>query len=285
MGKTYRLRKGREQKTDRTYALFKEGENKKEMVKAKTKLKKSGKKFLEILNSKPVIGALIFIMLSLVSVFASDLIFESGGLSVPNTLVLTQQLNPTTSEEGGIFYNSSLQTLMVYNGTQWDGVSGVPSGAIIGFEGACPTGWTEFTAGRGRYLVGLPSGGTLGATVGTALSNQENRAVGQHNHGATGLTFTGNALAGHNHGISNDAHTHSNRRAGDDASASGGGAGWGFVNSGGGFSNSESSTTGIIINSASAGTPSGSIGGSTANSGSVAGTNAPYVQLRFCKKV
>src|SRR3989344_434292 len=59
----------------------------------------------------------------------------------------------------------------------------VSSGAVMFFNlSSCPSGWTEFTDARGRYLVGLPSGGTLGDTTGTALTNLENRAVGQHGH-------------------------------------------------------------------------------------------------------
>lgn len=48
----------------------------------KTKYKmKRGKIFLEILNSKPVIGALIFVMLSLATVIAGDVIVKEGSLN------------------------------------------------------------------------------------------------------------------------------------------------------------------------------------------------------------
>jgi hypothetical protein len=49
------------------------------------------------------------------------------------------------------------------------------------FDGACPSGWTEYTAGQGRVVVGLPSNGTLAGTVGTALTNLENR-IHTHNY-------------------------------------------------------------------------------------------------------
>jgi len=62
------------------------------------------------------------------------------------------------------------------------GGSAVPSLSILLGESACPTGLTEVTALRGMYVVGTPSGGTVGATVGTALTNTENRASGQHTH-------------------------------------------------------------------------------------------------------
>ena len=57
----------------------------------------------------------------------------------------------------------------------------------IGFFASinCPSGWKENTATRGRYIVGLNPGGKIAATVGQQLSNQENRAVGNHSHSYT----------------------------------------------------------------------------------------------------
>lgn len=127
----------------------------------------------------------------------------------------------------------------------------LPAGAVSFFNlAACPSGWTELTAARGRYLVGVPSGGTLASTVGTALSNVENRPVGQHTHG---LTDPGHV---HTMGI----------QASGTGAQSGLGAGNGvFV---GTIYDTASATTGITIN----------------NAGSVAGTNAPYLQLMVCQK-
>jgi len=127
--------------------------------------------------------------------------------------------------------------------TQWQDI---PSNAVMFFAtSTCPSGWTEFTAARGRYLVGLPLGGTASGTVGTALSNQENRPVGQHTH------------------ATNDpAHTHS----GDtDVQGSGSDVAGGhyFIGTAGGVS-----YTGIYIDPA----------------GAVAGTNAPYIQYLVCQK-
>lgn len=67
----------------------------------------------------------------------------TGNLNITDTLILESQLTPTTNIEGGVFYNSSLQSLMAYNGTDWLGLTGVPEGAIMGFDGTCPSGWTE----------------------------------------------------------------------------------------------------------------------------------------------
>jgi hypothetical protein len=57
------------------------------------------------------------------------------------------------------------------------------SGAVAFFDlPQCPAGWSEFTQARGRFIVGLNPSGTSGATVGTALSDLENRPIGKHTH-------------------------------------------------------------------------------------------------------
>ena len=87
---------------------------------------------------------------------------------------------------------------------------GIPSGAVIFVTTAsCPTGFSEYAAAAGRYLVGLAAGGTSGDTVGAALTAAENRAVGGHNHGFTGATH-GHGFSGgsHSHGFSGGSHSH-----------------------------------------------------------------------------
>lgn len=126
----------------------------------------------------------------------------------------------------------------------------VPQNAVLFFEAACPTGYTDQSATYGgRTVVIVPAGGTLSATVGTALTNGENRPTGVHNHGVTD--------PGHIHGLRNQQ------------TLAGGGLGLEVTMNIAGFAyQSESAVTGISIQ----------------NSAGVAGTNAPYVQLRACKK-
>ncbi|MCL5797670.1 MAG: hypothetical protein M1366_02620 [Patescibacteria group bacterium] len=133
---------------------------------------------------------------------------------------------------------------------------GVPSGAVMFFNlASCPSGWTDLTSSYGgRYIVANPSGGTLATTVGTALSNAENRPVGQHTHS-----------------INDPGHSHTELGAN---TGPGGyciqSTNWTYCgnpyNSLG--VNTSGATTGITIN----------------NAGSVAGTNAPYVQFLLCQK-
>ena len=124
-----------------------------------------------------------------------------------------------------------------------------PSGMLAWHKTACPTGWSEVTAARGRYIVGTPSGGTDEAVVGTALTNSEDRAVGQHTHT---VTDPGHA---HDKGATNAANP------GASYAAAG-------SNNNNGTLNGDTDTTGITL----------------ANAGSVASTNAPYIQYTLCEK-
>ena len=74
---------------------------------------------------------------------------------------------------------------------------GVPSGAVMSFDlDACPTGWSALTAAKGRYIVGLQDGGVRGQTVGTALTDQEDRPTGLHRHFATYYRFNNTETGG-----------------------------------------------------------------------------------------
>ncbi|MBI4395653.1 MAG: hypothetical protein HY548_01065, partial [Elusimicrobia bacterium] len=165
----------------------------------------------------------------------------------------------------------------------------IPAGAVMFFNlVACPAGWTELTVARGRYIVGLPLSGTLAGTQGTALSNLQNRAVGSHDHAIPSLSHShGHDNAQHLHGITDPGHKHK--------------MGGAFVTNGGTTYNtsnwndpgnpSQAETTNvatdITINNAATGiTISAADPGNilTEAQGSVAGTNAPYIQLRVCQK-
>jgi hypothetical protein len=141
----------------------------------------------------------------------------------------------------------------------------VPSGTIAYFnKTACPTGWTEFTSARGAYIVGRVASGTLATLVGTALSDQENRPVGQHTHTLSVILND----PGHRH----NGHATSAPVAGHSAP----GAGYTAANNdntSGGDDFTTTQTTGITVSSATA-----------ANAGTTAGTNAPYLQLLVCQK-
>jgi excisionase family DNA binding protein len=66
-------------------------------------------------------------------------------------------------------------------------VDSVPPGAVMFFNlTTCPGGWAEVTSARGRAMVGMPAGGTLGGTIGSPLGNLEDRPHShwiEHAHG------------------------------------------------------------------------------------------------------
>jgi hypothetical protein len=149
-------------------------------------------------------------------------------------------------------------------GTGGGASSGVPSGAVEFYAlSQCPVGWSPYEAARGRYVVGLDSGGTVDGTVGTPLTPGENRAVGQHNHvlndpghrhrilQASPILVGGNVTPSRVMGTTSSSQLTElpdNPAALQQALSD--------------------ETTGITINPA----------------GNVPGTNAPYVQLLACKK-
>lgn len=159
----------------------------------------------------------------------------------------------------------------------------VPVGAIImydGLVGDLPANFKvcDGTAGtpdlRDKFIVGATNAYALGASGGS-----KDAVVVAHDHDAT---FTGDALANHDHSITDAGHQHSFT-----------GQMQLYGNIGGGSnvlvqissSATNSATTGIDINPASAGTPAGDV--AVASEG-VSGTDKnlpPYYALIFIKRV
>ena len=151
------------------------------------------------------------------------------------------------SKKAQVNGNLAITGAITGNAAQWL----VPAGAVLAFNlKACPTGWSELVAARGRSVVGLQPGGALAATVGTALSDKEDRPVGKHGHALTD--------PGHSHPFKIDS----------DLSYDGGSGAPAGEDSGVYTVNTVAATTNISI----------------AEAGGVAGTNAPYLQLLMCQK-
>jgi hypothetical protein len=191
----------------------------------------------------------------------------NGGLRVTNDSGYTAFFVNSTSGNVGIGTSTPTNKLqvngtievtgLVINGTVFN-IANTTLGIIAAFNSTtCPAGWIEFTAARGRYMVGLPSGGTLGGTDGTALSDLEDRPVGQHNH----TTID----PGHMHGTQSYYPGWNS------------GAGYGYQ-----FTYSE---TDVQITSSYNGAAQATTGITINKSGLVPGTNAPYIQLIYCQKI
>lgn len=134
-----------------------------------------------------------------------------------------------------------------------------PAGEVGFFALAtCPSGWSAYGPAQGRYVVGLPPSGTLEGTTGTALADEEDRPVGKHSHAVVD--------PGHTHDIEVDP-----------------------VLDGGNVTaqrvtGTADAQTGFLQQTVVGKALKAYTGISIAESGTVAGTNAPYVQLLACKK-
>ncbi|PLK68690.1 complement C1q protein [Rhizobium sp. TH135] len=96
---------------------------------------------------------------------------SSNRVSVTTISTTVVQIASTTTvttcnsgSMGSLRYNSASASLELCNGTSWQTVGsgggvGVPTGAIAAFASTtCPTGWSEYTAARGRFLRGIDNG-------------------------------------------------------------------------------------------------------------------------------
>ncbi len=91
---------------------------------------------------------------------------------------------------------------------------GVPSRLIAFWTSSTPpAGWVEYTAARGRFIVGVPSGGTIAGTVGTALTNLQDKT---HTHTGPSHTHTGpsHTHTGPSHTHTGPSHTHNQNSQG-----------------------------------------------------------------------
>lgn len=107
--------------------------------------------------------------------------------------------------------------------TAWNPApSALPTGMIAFFPSVCPAGWAEYTALRGRVAIGNPSGGKIGQTRGSGLSNNGARIitdVPKHHHDVDppNTTSTNNNV-GHYHAVdppnTNSAYTGNHNHTG-----------------------------------------------------------------------
>jgi|CXWL01.1.fsa_nt_gi hypothetical protein len=219
---------------------------------------------------KRTIAAIVFVFIA-----ASFLPYDwiASFLSAACTTTTNMSLcKPAIADTGwGANLNNNFETIDTHDHTSGKGVVITPkaTGEVFHTTAAsCPAGSAEYTTARGFYIVGLPSGGTSATSVGTALTNLENRAAGQHLHS---VDPPSTAVV-----VTDPEHTHTIPARG--GSAFGGAELARSDNSGtAGTPSTNSNTTGI--------TASVDIAAfNSANGGSVVGTNAPYIHLLVCRQ-
>lgn len=193
----------------------------------------------------------------------SSVLPPAGTGPIPSTTKMVFfQANAPSGWTKDVTHNN--KAMRIVNGV--GGGTGGTTGFTTVFQSRTPSG-TNTAATQGGTIGNTQVTGTTDSTVagGTVGNTTSTGSVGNtalteanlpaHNHGASGLTFTGNALPAHTHvlnfGDIGSPHSHSG--------------------AGGQVSKPNAGTTGTSsapVQTTSAGTPSGSIGGNTANTGS-----------------
>jgi trimeric autotransporter adhesin len=115
-------------------------------------------------------------------------------LEVNGAIKLGSMVACTATEEGSQRYNSTLKIMEFCDGTAWQavGASGtIPTGAVMAFDlVACPSGWTEYTAARGRFLRGIDNGAGNDPSGTRAPGNVQADDFKSHTHALDSLTVT-----------------------------------------------------------------------------------------------
>lgn len=158
------------------------------------------------------------------------------------------------------------------SGSPTASLGGVPSGAVMFFNlDACPSGWTEYTAARGRVVVGTPLSGTNASTTGTALTNLGARTitdVPSHLHAVDPPSTNSSSAGSHVHDMTRRTSSYYNTPEGSAQYKEP----WGYGNDYTEAAGAHTHTTDITsFNSASTGSASVDV-------------TMPYIQLRACSK-
>lgn len=98
-----------------------------------------------------------------------------------------------SGSEGTIRYNSPTTTLELCTGSGWQPMGvGIPAGTISAFASTtCPTGWSEYTAARGRFLRGIDNGAGNDPAGTRAPGATQGDLLGSHSHDVPYNAFTG----------------------------------------------------------------------------------------------
>lgn len=180
--------------------------------------------------------------------------------------------------------------------------AGVPkNGIILMTDATCPAGFAEYTAARGYYLVGVPSGGTNAGTVGSAMTDLQNLT---HTHTGPSHTHTYTDIVNHVHSVdppstsvavTDPQHKHGEQMksvaGGNTATSAGGSDATADGTSTAGNNASTGITASVNIAAFDSANPTGGVATGTTAAGGTGATGtastssvAPYFQIRLCQK-
>jgi len=104
---------------------------------------------------------------------------------LPPRMTTVQRDAIASPATGLMIFNTTAAQYQFWNGTAWSGLGsgGVPTGTIAAFAlTTCPTGWTEYTAARGRFLRGIDNGAGNDPSGTRAPGNTQTDAFQGHWH-------------------------------------------------------------------------------------------------------
>ncbi len=164
-----------------------------------------------------------------------------------------------TDVDGGSFFYS-------FDGVTWESMSGIPSGAIAMFTGACPTGWSRYTALDDRFPMGSVTPGVAGG--GTTHVHTYTQFLA-HTHTVNQQVVNSDSKGSHTHTVTIQFSSGGSQST---LGKYGGNSTWGTDSQG-----SHSHTISIPARD------SGSTGSSPATTAS-ASSLPPYQEVMFCQK-
>jgi len=103
----------------------------------------------------------------------------------------TTPVSCNSGNSGSLRYNSPTTTLELCTGTGWQPMGvGIPAGSIVAFASTtCPTGWSEYTTARGRFLRGIDNGAGVDPSGTRTPGGTQEDVYKAHTHSVAGTTY------------------------------------------------------------------------------------------------
>lgn len=124
---------------------------------------------------------------------------------LPPRMTTAQRDAIASPATGLMVFNTTAAQYQFWSGSAWSGLGGasVPAGTIAAYAlTTCPTGWTEYTAARGRFLRGIDNGAGNDPDGTRAPSDAQNDAFQGHKHYGGSLTYASGSDGDFNPGSS-----------------------------------------------------------------------------------